>query len=241
MRVLSVDLAYKSYAHLGIVVLDELGERFSAWPLPARELGLEGAPVPQDLARRLAEVCEQLSISTLLLDGPQAWKDPANGLEHCRVCERGLNTPGKTGLPGGAKPGNYLAFLEFSIVVFHELVARGFELWSGQASPGLALESFPSAAWRRLDLPPLPSKARGRAEDRERAARALRDLFPLGVPDGLSHDELQALVASLAGIAVERGNPGGYAMTGVAPRFVAGTWREGFIVNPTREALRPRA
>lgn len=238
MRIVSVDLAHTSYANVGIVVLDEAAEAFVARTLAAKDLDLSGRPSAEELATKLADVCHHLSAAALLLDGPQAWKHSGNGLEHSRVCERELNTPGKTGLPGCAKPGDYLPFIAFSVAVFQALVAKGFKLWTGKPSSRLALETFPSSAWRQLGLPPLPAKSKTRVEHLQRAVTALRQLFPLQVPDGLSHDELQALVSGLAGFAVARGCQGGCAVAGVAPSLLEGTWREGFIVNPTREALR---
>lgn len=238
MRIVSVDLAHTSCANLGIVVLDDAGEGFAARTLAPQDLDLAGPPSPRDLAAKLADVCKHLSVTTLLLDGPQAWKHPGNGLDHSRVCERELNTPGKTGLPDSAKPAGYLPFIAFSVAVFEGLVSEGFELWTGKPSLRLALETFPLSAWRQLSLPPLPAKSKTGVEHLQRAVTALRQSFPVLVPDGLSHDELQALVSGLAGIAVARGCPGGYAVAGVAPSFFEGTWREGFIVNPTREALR---
>jgi hypothetical protein len=43
----------------------------------------------------------------------------------------------------------------------------------------------------------------------------------------------QALVSGLAGVALEEGNEAGFTIAGVPPTEMDGTWREGFIVNPT--------
>jgi hypothetical protein len=64
----------------------------------------------------------------------------------------------------------------------------------------------------------------------------LRAVFPLDAEDYLSHDDLQALVAGLAGVALDDGNAAGVAIAGAPPVRLEGTWREGFIVNPTRKA-----
>lgn len=237
MRILSVDLAHTSYENLGIILLDDTRGGFVAKVLTAAELSLFGQPSPQKLAKILFEACSRFSSPILLLDGPQGWKREDNGLQHSRVCERLLNTPGKTGVPGFAKPANYLPFIAFSIAVFHELMVLGFELWSGHAAPLLVIESFPLSAWRQLGLRPLPAKSKARTVDLQQAADALREIFPISVPDGLSHDQLQALVASIAGIPLIRGCPSGYSASGVVPCFMDGSWREGFIVNPTREAM----
>src|SRR5207244_3718820 len=50
------------------------------------------------------------------------------------------------------------------------------------------------------------------------------------------HDELQALVAGLAGVALEGGDELGIRVAGVSPIEIDGAWREGFIVNPTRQS-----
>jgi len=237
LRILSVDLAHSSYNKLGVVLLEDSGDGFSVRAITPGDVGLTGEPSAHALATNLVAVCRRLSVSILLLDGPQGWKDPDNGLKHSRVCERELNTPGKTGLPGNAKPGNYLPFIAFSVSVFDGLVAQGFELWSGRAAPLLAIESFPWSAWRQLGIVPLGAKSKARREDLERVVAELQGLFPLRVPDRLSHDQVQALVAALAGVAVSRGSCAGYVAAGVQPKRLDGSWREGFIINPTREAL----
>ena len=237
MRILSVDLAYTSYANLGIVGIDENGGRFSVRRFAPSEIGLAGSPEAPNLAGSIAAVCQRLGVEVLLLDGPQGWKAPENGLIHSRVCERALNTPGKTGLPGATKPANYLAFIAFSVAVFQSLVASGFRLFSGRPGRRLAVESFPTSAWKQLGLVPLPAKSRAMHADLARATSDLRRLFPVAVPDGLSHDELQALVAAFAGVPLLHRAKTGYATAGIRPRMIDGTWREGFIVNPTGEAL----
>jgi hypothetical protein len=239
MKILSVDLAHTSYANLGIVILAETHGGFSAQAMAASDLDLAGKPSPDELAAELATACRNLSAPVLLLDGPQGWKHPDNSLPDRRICERLLNTQGKTGPPGSSKPANYLPFITFSIAVFHALVAQGFELWSGRGGSLFAVETFPYSAWRHLGLRFLPAKRKAQSEHLKQATNDLRSLFSLDIPDGFSHDELQALVAGLAGVPLARGCPTGYVATGIQPSFVEGTWREGFIINPTREALKP--
>ncbi len=55
----------------------------------------------------------------LLLDGPQGWKSPQTGIPDIRICERVLNTPGKTGEIGEDKPITYLNFIYFSFNLIH--------------------------------------------------------------------------------------------------------------------------
>jgi hypothetical protein len=52
----------------------------------------------------------------------------------------------------------------------------------------------------------------------------------------LSHADLQAAVAGMAGVALEQRNLAGLAFAGVEPLLVDGAWREGYILNPTRDA-----
>src|SRR5207249_5300558 len=102
-RVVSVDLAYRNYRDFGAVVLEGgLG--------PARYRLVEltsphaRSPEPAHTANLLIELCEREGVFLLLLDGPQGLKSPNNGLAHSRICERVLNTPAKSGLPGAVKP-----------------------------------------------------------------------------------------------------------------------------------------
>ena len=240
VRVLSVDLACTRYSDLGIIGVQCGRSGFKVQPFGPADVGLRGDPAPGDLAQALTEHCKRLAVSVLLLDGPQGWKNPENGLSHSRVCERILNTPGKTGLPGLVKPAAYLRFISFSIAVFQALVTSGFRLFSQDMEGQVVMESFPFSAWRHLGLVPLPGKSRARPTDLRRATYDLRRIFSVGIPDGLSHDELQALVVAFAGVAVAAGTKRGYVVAGVAPSVISGTVREGFIVNPTREALARR-
>ena len=192
---------------------------------------LEGSPSAERLAGFLADYCYQHGIQLLLLDGPQAWKAVDNGLVHSRRCERQLNTPAKTGLPGSVKPGNYRPFVEFSIAVFDALASLNWHRLAVAQRPVAGLvtvESFPLSAWRALGLKALPAKAKAKLVHIDDCRQALTRCLPLrfsGIP---SHDELQATVAGLAGLALEASDWTNCAVAGVA------FWREGFIVNATR-------
>jgi hypothetical protein len=141
------------------------------------------------------------------------------------------------GLPRVTKPANYAGFITFAIELFDALDARGWPRLPTSVVPPsrqrCTVESFPTSAWRSLGLPPLPGKASARLQTVPVKLSELRAAFPLDAPDGLSHDELQALVSGLAGIALEDGNDAGVTIVGVPPMELEGTWREGFIVNPT--------
>lgn len=239
--VVSVDLAYKRYEGVGIAVLSHDGpSALRARFVKAPSLGLCGSPDPEDFARALGALCSDLGASVVLLDGPQAWKDPENGLAHSRICEHALNTPAKTGLPGHARPANYAPFVRFSVAVFDALLRHGAQLLLGGAFEAkharlLALESFPLSAWRGIHLSPLPGKNRARPQDIRDRCRSLCEAFRLEVADDPTYDELQALVAGLGGAAYQRAERDSLQIVGAAPRIVCGVWREGFIVNPRRE------
>jgi hypothetical protein len=232
--VVSIDLAYRSYEDIGAVVLEAHDEHID---VTIRALSGKGSPTPSALASHLDDLCAQHGARLLLLDGPQGWKLPDNGHQHCRCCERELNTPAKTGEPGHVKPGNYLAFVGFSIAVFDELATRGWrriEEQSGALGDGdrLMIESFPLAAWRTLRLQPLPSKAKTTPPILSDRLRSLEVLLPLSLSGLPTHDDLQALVAGVAGVALELGRAPACQFSGVPPVFWEGYWREGFILCP---------
>ncbi len=203
MSILSVDLAYKTYRDIGAVVMERDGKEVTVELLP---IPLDGAPSPGQLAGFLADYCCQRRIRLLLLDGPQAWKAVDNGLVHSRLCERQLNTPAKTGLPGSVKPANYRPFVEFSIAVFDALAGLDWRRLSAAHAPlagFTSIESFPLSAWRVLGLKGLSAKSKATLVHIEGCRHELARLLPLrfyGIP---SHDELQATVAGLAGLALE--------------------------------------
>lgn len=158
------------------------------------------------------------------------------------MCERRLNTPAKTGLPGSVKPANYAPFVTFSIRIYDCLAELGWTRFSGKnqdlnGSRRLLVESFPLSAWRALNIPSLPAKRRAQQSDLADRLRALMDIFDLQVNEVPNHDELQALVAGLAGVYLERWDWSSCQIVGGPPFELDGTWREGFIVN----ALRPAA
>jgi hypothetical protein len=240
MAVISVDLASKDYCDIGVVVLDRGPAEIDVQPVALTELGLRGVPDARVLTRTLLELAADVKARWILLDGPQGWRAPQSQHRHCRHCERELSTQGKTGLPGNTKPGNYLGFISFAISVFDELATRNWPRWTTAAlsadRAGFTVESFPTSAWRSLDIRPLPGKSAATQADIDDRLAGLKRVFGIQVARGPSHDELQALVSGLAGLALEAGNVEGIAVCGVPPFEVEGTWREGFIINPTRHA-----
>ncbi len=253
MAVLSVDLAFRRWSDLGVVVLSHAPSRLSISAvtceiLPFDPPGLDAAgdcgPVdPENLAGRLNHLCAVRGIRVLMLDGPQAWKSEASGLDHARVSERQLNTTAKTGLPGRVKPSTCRNFAEFCMDVYDGLCRRGWRRLEtrpqpASPDPGVAqqervlVESSPHAAWRSLGLQPLPAKRRTRVSDLAEAFAALRAVVPLTVNRPPNHDQLQAIVGGLPGLALEEHDPGALRIVGHPPRREQGHWREGFIVLP---------
>jgi hypothetical protein len=274
VAVLSVDLAYRRWSDLGIVLLERqlpanflnpsaqppdplLRPRFgpqaplqlSDYPIHCEiipSLTPETEPGPVDaniLAGRLNHLCGVRGVHILMLDGPQAWKSRNNGLEHARVSERQLNTAAKTGLPGMVKPVTYRPFAEFCLDVYDALCRRGWRRLETREHPGsgperVLVESYPHAAWKSLGLKPLPSKRKAKVSDLAQAYGALHSLIPISTSRPPNHDQLQAIVGGLPGLALEERNTAGTRIVGNPPRREDGHWREGFIVLPIAP-LRP--
>lgn len=243
MTIVSVDLAYRALADIGIAVMTADGASIAC---EFAKLTGERAPEPQDLARELVALCGRVGARFLLIDGPQGWKAPTSEPKHARACEVAFNTPGKTGLPGVTKPANYRRFIEFSIEVFDALHQRGWPRYDPgrqgtlHTTAGVAVESFPLSAWRSLGLPILPAKRRAKPQDLTDRLADIQHLFgPIALSSQPNHDELQALVAGLAGLALESAEPARYRAEGSPPFPLDGTWREGLIVTPRRPQAPP--
>jgi hypothetical protein len=56
--------------------------------------------------------------------------------------------------------------------------------------------------------------------------------MPFTVNRPPNHNQLQAIVGGLPGLALEERNTAGARIVGAAPRREEGLWREGFIVLP---------
>jgi len=256
VAVLSVDLAYRRWSDLGVVLLETVrpthavssGEfeqtQIACEIIPWNDPGLVDVNV---LAGRLNHLCATRNIRVLMLDGPQAWKSQANGLVHARVSERQLNTPAKTGLPGMVKPLSYRPFAEFCLDVYDAMCRRGWRRFETHDQPGspqdqnqerVLVESYPHAAWKSLGIKPLPSKRRAKVSDLAEAYGALHSLIPITTNRPPNHDQLQAIVGGLPGLALEERNTAGARIVGSPPRREDGHWREGFIVLPIAP-LRP--
>lgn len=231
MSVVSVDLAYKNYRDVGVAMLEaDSGKLRCEFP----EILLSGPPDTAQLADYLNGLCAERGAGVLLINGPQAWKGPDNGLVHSRLCERALNTPAKTGLPEAVKPANYGPFVRFSVDLFGALQRRDWALYAGLPNVGAQtlFESFPLSAWRSLGILGLLAKSKHKPVNLKGRLARLLGLAPIVCDANPTHDELQALVAGLAGVAYEHNFTPGFAAAGESPSWVDGYAREGFIVNP---------
>lgn len=235
-RILSVDLAYVRYRDLGVALLTDRPAHVTFLDVP-----LTGTPDPDRLADWLVELAGTHDVAGLCLDGPLGWKAPDTDSPHCRRSERQLRAPGKTGLPpAGVKPATYLGFTRFSIALFERLtMTHGFALPGQPDIPRGArfvTESFPTAAWRALGLTPLAAKGKATPADVDAAARRFTQDTGMTLSRTPTHDELQAAVGGLAGLAWARGDRAAVQLAGEAPFRLDGSWREGYIMGPAPRA-----
>ena len=229
--ILSVDLASRRWRDNGIALLSLEGEGPRVQLVAPDSLGLRRTPEVEPFAEALHRLAESEGARLILLDGPQGWRAEASTLVHLRHCEKETRCPGKTGLPGIVKPATWRRMAEFSIGLFDALDARGWPRFSREwRGARAAIESFPTHAWRMLGFPPIPGKAT--AGDLTPWHVALRGLGVRGVPSSASHDELQGVVAGLAGIALLRGGLVACDIRGLNPSKEGGYWREGVIASP---------
>jgi len=241
VTIISVDLASRDYRDIGLVAIERTAAAIVVTPIDLGSSELRGRPDPAALAHFLTGLAQERGASAIGLDGPQGWKDVNNGCKYSRVCEAKLRTQGKTGLPGNTKPGNYLGFIKFSIATFDELDRRG---WPRLGTLGLrgdpvALETFPTAAWRAVGLPSLPGKGTARAEQVRAWTDRLLGLANIRIAEPLSHDGLQATISGLGVLALAEGSTESCEAIGRPPFEDGGLWFEGYIVNPRRDESTP--
>jgi hypothetical protein len=209
MPVLSVDLACRSWSDLGVVLLEQKGTpnglriacEIIRWHDP-------DPPPVVELALRLNTLCLERNVGVLMLDGPQAWKSDDNGQEFCRVSERALNSSAKTGLPGTVLPGTYERFVGYCLALYDALSRLGWQRLATREHPDampqkILVESYPHAAWKSLGIPPLPAKRRCRVSHLAEAYAALTALLPITTSEPPNHDQLQAILGGLPGLAIE--------------------------------------
>ena len=215
-RVLGIDLASKRWADIGSALVEFDQERFLhavpgaiSWPQTTLN--------PRAVASAIDAFVRAEAIEAVSIDGPQGWRDPETPDDRPgvgRACEYEARTPGKTGTRGVAYPSTYLAWIQFSVDVFAELLCRpGVDLVNDPA--GIAnlsptgywlLESFPTSTWRTSGLKPLPAKRKSSTESIEQFARRLIATYSLPTSTlTRNHDDLQAVVAALPAVGLVGG------------------------------------
>ena len=120
---------------------------------------------------------------------------------------------------------------DFSIALFDRLHDAGWlrlgTEWRGER---VAIESFPTHAWRTLGFTPLAGKKRTTNIE---PWQVWLEANYLGASLGqVTHDELQAVVAGLAGLQMLDGGVEAVVRCGHPPHIERGVWREGYIVSP---------
>lgn len=230
---LSIDLASRRYRDFGFA-LRRAGEP-TVTTLKPDDLGLADPPEAQEFAAAVNDFTWAEELDLLLLDGPQGWRHPDSPIEHMRLSERVFNTPGKTGVPGTAKPGTFLNYIQFSIDTFHYLrVDHDWSLltedWADREHRRWAVEVYPSVAWSLLGLDRLPGKSR--KVDLEPWRESLARVTGYILPEELTHDELQAAVVLPLGTAINNKRPDLALLAGVDPIIEDGIVYEGLIASP---------
>jgi hypothetical protein len=248
-RVLGVDLACRTWRDNGSALLEFGPDGWQAcqvnvirWP--------DGPLTADVMADAIDKYARATGVAAVCLDGPQGWREPGIGptdRDGCgRWCEYETRTQGKTGEYGTTYPRNQYGWISFCIDVFALLAAQGhvqlvndpdtMRLPPPKSGEYVILEVFPTSIWRVSGLNPLPGKRRT-SEVQLRDYRC-RLATRYGMPDGFisngSHDDLQAVVAALAGVAllggpavpIPNGLPGRLVVASVA---IPAHWVEGLI------------
>ena len=232
MTVISVDLAARRYRDCGIAVLDGSSTSARVELISPESIGLTGRPEPATLAKALATLAAATGSSLILLDGPQGWRAAVSDVTHMRLCERQTRTPGKTGVPHVVKPASWTLMAVFSIGVFDHLQElhwpRFTQEWVGDRR---TVEIFPTHCWRELGLTALPGKS-STIGPLTQWMDSLSSFCDLQWPHSPSHDELQAVVGGLAGLAIGEHGLSSCSLAGREPFIEDGHWREGFILSP---------
>lgn len=237
--ILSIDLAVKSYSDFGFALLRKDRGKISTSFFRAGQIGLSGAPIPDELAKKLASFCRNENIGVLVIDGPQGWKKPDSALPFRRA-DFEAKAPAKVCEREVVKPATYLSFVKFSTKLFFLLASdESFELFSdtkpmcisSRSTRILLCESLPYATWKLLGEKPLPRKKKcSEAEIATRYLGVCRKFSLKKANKILSHDELQALVGALAGIHILEGRVQNLLLFGERPKLSKDCIFEGFIL-----------
>ena len=220
--VLGIDLASARWSYNGSALLHFQAESGAftrvvpgaiTWPASDTPL----TPLtPQALADAVHAFAVGEGVRAVALDGPHAWRNPETPSDLPGVGRRGefaCRTQGKTGVYPQAYPSTQFGWIDFCVRVFDALLAQpGVRLAEAPVAaaaineaggPGavhgyVVLETFPTATWRASGLLPLPAKAK--RPDVQRYYDELAAAYALPPVPVSGHDDLQAIVAALAGV-----------------------------------------
>jgi len=211
--VLGIDVASSKWSAVGSATVEFDDEANAFTRVVAGAITWPAVPLTAEaLADAIDAFARREGVRAVALDGPQGWRDPATAEGTPGVgrrCEYECRTQGKTGAYPRTFPGTQRAWIEFSVEVFANLLARpGVELAEPALKPSastsyVVLECFPTSAWRSSGLVPLPAK--GKRPDLAPCLRSLTAAYRLPPTSVSTHDDLQAIVAALAAAAAVGG------------------------------------
>lgn len=245
-HVLGIDVGSRSWGDNGSALIEYNDTRFLkvdpgaiSWPT--------GNLTPASLAGVIDNYARNHDVEAVAIDGPQGWRDPETPAGTPGVGRRSeyeCRTQGKAGVYPVTYPRNQLRWFDFSVQLFDALLARRDVVLAQPGAvvgegPGYAvLECFPTSIWRTSGLQPLPGKRRH--PNLTTYKDALAAVYGLPGFVTKSHDDLQAVVAALAAVAVvggpavsvRRGIPATMIGPASGPRRV-----EGFIWDAKPKAV----
>ena len=217
---LGVDLACRSWKDVGFGQVTFDVQPHPVWTGAVTDCVRrpdEAAITAVALANLIDRYAVEHGVDAVALDGPQGWRQPGapprKGVG--RSCEYEALTQGKTGEFGRTYPQtpHFFRWITFCVEVFDRLLATGRGVLVNdpavRALPALGggryyvLEVFPTSIWKSLGLSPLPGHRNAPQQVVRTHATALR--VGLGLPASAvtdHHDNLQGLVAALAGAAL---------------------------------------
>lgn len=210
--VLGIDLASARWTFNGSALLHFHAESRAFTRVVPGAITWPAADVPLTplaLAGAIHACAIREHVCAVALDGPHAWRNPLTPADASGVgrrCEYVSRTQGKTGVYPKTYPGTQFAWIDFCVQVFDALLAQpgvrlaeGPVVAMGPARDGyVVLECFPTSIWRASGLTPLPAKAK--RPDVQAHFDALAAAYGLPPAQVTSHDDLQAIVAALAGV-----------------------------------------
>src|SRR5712671_1494812 len=127
-KVLGIDVASSVWSANGSATIDFDDAERVFTHVNAGAISWPSSPLtPSALAIAIDEFAKREGVCAVSLDGPQGWRDPATPEEMRGVgrrCEYECRTQGKTGAYPRTFPGTQRAWIEFSVEVFANLLAR---------------------------------------------------------------------------------------------------------------------